>query len=454
LLKARADAPGEANAPLKAITCEVAREIGPAAAPLAPCLARWAEGDETGLAAETALQAIGGAAASYFLPPPLDSDALGVSGASEWPHTNRSFLSVREPGFQLRQRELRVPDPINYATRHAYDATGRLLSTTDALGRVTAYTYDATGKLTSEIDAGSHATTYQYPSDDLLLSRTAALCDATAYTYDAAGQLVAESIGEFLTSAKALAALIGGGELPRVARAFSVAVRAEANKPVAEEGGNGIKLLMIDQLDRGDMAENREDRVRHAAEEIQAVVADLPADERQEAETHALVTGVPEALPYPEQVKAFTQITHTMRVKMARQLEPRFQEHLRNDAPKLPAFEAGRETEQQAEFANQKAAFADQKTDELFRLGLGIRWQDRPEVCYLSSASTDKTPLGAYRIIPCGHRAWVKDIAGWAPSQVGWVRKTTSTSASFVHLVDAAALGERNSLSPNMARRV
>ena len=177
---------------------------------------------------------------------------------------------------------------------------------------------------------------------------------------------------------------------------------------------------------------DREQRINTVAAHIRDVAAELPdPDEQREAEAKALVTSVPSEDAYPEQVKAFTGITHVMRTLMARQLEPKFRDHLRNHTQReLQESEVSPES-----LASRKVEFAAAATNSLFRLGLGIGWKDK--ICHLSSNRTKKVPKGEFRVIPCRETEPVACPGKW-----------TENYLNKVFLVDAAPpLGE-NTLSP------
>lgn len=190
---------------------------------------------------------------------------------------------------------------------------------------------------------------------------------------------------------------------------------------------------------------DREQRVDAVADHIRAVATELTnPEEQREAEVKALVGSVPREAEYREQLQAFTGITHVMRVMMARQLEPKLRDHLRNEGPTVePAADAG----------DRKSAFADRLTDGLFRLGLGIRWGTSEDVCYLSTGQSKRSPYGFYRVMVCGQPKCVKQPGGWSDRQVIRQSEDVDQHVSFVGLIDAASPGKENHLSPKNSRR-
>jgi len=73
------------------------------------------------------------------------------------------------------------------STQTAYDAAGRVSSTTDALGNVTTFGYDAAGHQISVQDALGNTTTYDYDEAGNQTAFTDALGHNTTYTYDNLG---------------------------------------------------------------------------------------------------------------------------------------------------------------------------------------------------------------------------------------------------------------------------
>jgi hypothetical protein len=196
-----------------------------------------------------------------------------------------------------------------------------------------------------------------------------------------------------------------------------------------------------------DLPSDREKRINTVASHIRREVATELSDpeEQREAEAKALVTSVPKEADFREQLRSFTGITHVMRVMMARQLEPKFKKHLRENGPKV---------EPESTLPERKKTFAEEITDGLYRLGigLGIKLNSREETCYVSVAKSDRQRLGFYKIVPCGQTNAVKTLAGWSEAQIAMHQKTVkdavSTFVEQIRLVDAAAPGDRNHLSP------
>ena len=77
--------------------------------------------------------------------------------------------------------------PADYRTTFAYDAAGRLLTTTDPLGHTTTRAYDPVGNLASERDANGHTTTFAHDGSGRIVTVTAPDGGVTSYTYDGNG---------------------------------------------------------------------------------------------------------------------------------------------------------------------------------------------------------------------------------------------------------------------------
>lgn len=78
----------------------------------------------------------------------------------------------------------------NGHTLTAYDAVGRVKSTTDPLNHVTAYAYDDAGRRTSVTDALHNTTNFAYDSAGNQTSMTDALIHTTQFVYDDAGRRI------------------------------------------------------------------------------------------------------------------------------------------------------------------------------------------------------------------------------------------------------------------------
>ncbi|MEO8703815.1 MAG: hypothetical protein ABI867_27440 [Kofleriaceae bacterium] len=76
-------------------------------------------------------------------------------------------------------------DASGIATRNAYDARDRIVTTTDWLGAITAYEYDARDNVTRVTDRYGKTTTYTYDDRHNVLATTDAAGKTTTYTYDA-----------------------------------------------------------------------------------------------------------------------------------------------------------------------------------------------------------------------------------------------------------------------------
>jgi RHS repeat-associated protein len=77
---------------------------------------------------------------------------------------------------------------VGATTQTAYDALGRVSSTTDANGNVTKYGYDDAGQRTSVTDALGHVSSFAYDANGNQTSFTDALNHTTKYVYDDAGR--------------------------------------------------------------------------------------------------------------------------------------------------------------------------------------------------------------------------------------------------------------------------
>jgi hypothetical protein len=194
----------------------------------------------------------------------------------------------------------------------------------------------------------------------------------------------------------------------------------------------------------------REQRIEAAVERISDAVAELPQDEQGEAEVKALVTNVPATASYPEQLRAFTGITHVMRVMMARQLEQPFREYLRDDSPRLdPALGDDRKRQSQ-DLASRKAMFAEQVTDGLFRLGLSVFW-DGEGPCYFGTNTSPQNARGRYSIHKCGESGHLDYVTDWHKGR-NVQTEEISRRLERASLFDAAAPGKPNRLKPARIR--
>jgi RHS repeat-associated protein len=92
-------------------------------------------------------------------------------------------------------------------TQTAYDAAGRVSSTTDANGHATSYGYDAAGRRTSITDALTHVTSFVYDGAGNQLSVKDANQNITQYQYDALNRQIAVIYPDQSTSATGYDAL-------------------------------------------------------------------------------------------------------------------------------------------------------------------------------------------------------------------------------------------------------
>ncbi len=198
-----------------------------------------------------------------------------------------------------------------------------------------------------------------------------------------------------------------------------------------------------------DQISDREQRIDATVNQIREVVAGLSdPEEQREAEVKSLVSSVPPTAPYPKQLEAFTGITHVMRTLMARQLEPKFREHLRDDSPRIERKLDGKPTQQNRDLAQRKEQFAESVTDGLFRLGLGVRLDGGEQSCYIGSGCSHPNVRGRYRIFACGNGEQLDAITDWFTTKA----KDAPLPFTRVGLQDAAPPGGGNSLNRSRNR--
>jgi YD repeat-containing protein len=98
--------------------------------------------------------------------------------------------------------------------RRAYDAKGRVVSTTDAVGSVTDYVYDTNGNLStvtapSNNDAGTRpVTTYGYDALGRVTSVTDPLTHVTTYTYDVLDRVATVTLSSLMLFSKPAGGLV------------------------------------------------------------------------------------------------------------------------------------------------------------------------------------------------------------------------------------------------------
>jgi RHS repeat-associated protein len=114
-----------------------------------------------------------------------DPDGAGPLAA---PVSTTSYDDNGNPASTVEPRgNVGGANPDDFRTRFAYDAAGRLLTTTDPLGNTSTNAYDSVGNLTSMRDANGHTTVFTYDRSGPILTVTGADGEVTAYTYDDAG---------------------------------------------------------------------------------------------------------------------------------------------------------------------------------------------------------------------------------------------------------------------------
>jgi len=79
------------------------------------------------------------------------------------------------------------------SSSNSYDMVGRLLTATDEAGKISSNTYDELGRLIATTNANGEIATYAYDAADRLIRSTAANGVTTTFAFDAAGRLVQEA---------------------------------------------------------------------------------------------------------------------------------------------------------------------------------------------------------------------------------------------------------------------
>ncbi len=186
------------------------------------------------------------------------------------------------------------------------------------------------------------------------------------------------------------------------------------------KGSIRVNLVpMSDEIDN-------EKCIEGAVERIRAAVADLPnVDDVRQAEVQALIGTVSKDDSYPRQIEAFTGITHTMRVQMARRLEGSLRVSL---------------------LANPASTWVDQMTDDMFRLGLALQWKACPDAAYLGVHNQpNRTRYRICRVT--GGGGTLGTVTSW-----GAAGRSGKSYAEQLSLQDAAPPQGQNSLRPSRKR--
>ncbi len=201
-------------------------------------------------------------------------------------------------------------------------------------------------------------------------------------------------------------------------------------------------------------AERNGTGIDNRIEAVEESLEGLSRKERIEVKIGALLREV-EAKNFAGQLKSFTALNHQWRTAMAQQLTEPVRKHLSANSPRFDpekrAFWA-----QDKKLSDDKKAFAMQMTDDIFRLGLAFNFTEQPyNACYMTARGAEgQSKTGIYKLIKPGKNTPVLQTTEWDP--LANLREgqlaNRKERLSFVELVDAAAPGKDNALSPWQGR--